>query len=257
MDSAQPAYLADLSSPEASDALQAHPIGLLPVGAIEAHGPHLPLNTDVIIAQATAETAWRLLHAKGAQALILPEILYSVSFAGLPFAGTTPVAADVFEEYVTDVLTYHGRQGYSAIVCCNAHLEPEHVDALLAACEQAGRRCDIPFLFPDQRAPEISQYLGEEFRGGSRHAGAYETSVVLASRPDAVRLALLQGLQPVWIDLPARLREGARTFRDAGADDGYFGDPANASVEQGQALLQSLGEMIVNSCRAAGVLQGS
>lgn len=249
-----PKYLSDMTWKEAAEALTDHPIGLLPVGAIEAHGPHLPLDTDVIIARATAEAAWGILRDAGTPALILPEIMYSVSFAGLPFAGTTPVASDVFQAYATDVLNYHARQGYRAIVCCNAHLEPAHVDALQEACRQAGRRHDIPLLFPDQRAPEFSQYLGKEFEAGSRHAGAYETSIVLASNPQVVRKHLMQDLSPLWIDLPGALRAGAHTFKDAGAAEAYFGDPASASEEEGWAFLGALGEMIFSTCTSAGVL---
>jgi creatinine amidohydrolase/Fe(II)-dependent formamide hydrolase-like protein len=65
---------------------------------------------------------------------------------------------------------------------------------------------------------------------------------------------MLPDLQPVWIDLPARMREGARTFKDAGARNAYFGDPAGASADEGKLLLHALGEMIVSACRSAGVL---
>lgn len=240
-------HLGDLSWPEADEILRRRPVGLLPIGAIEAHGPHLPLDTDVIIAVATAEHAAARLEEAGIAALILPSIAYSVSFVGTSFAGTTPVEADAFEAYLASMLSQAARQGYRALVCCNAHLEPEHVARVQRACQAAEDRTGIPVRAPDQRSDAHAARLGDEFRRGARHAGSYETSIVLAVRPVAVDIDEMRGLPPVWIDLPARLRAGARTFADAGAELGYFGDPARSTAEEGHALLDALAEMIVSA----------
>jgi creatinine amidohydrolase len=89
--------------------------------------------------------------------------------------------------------------------------------------------------------------LGAEFSGGSRHAGSYETSIVLAASPDSVRMDRLPELEPVWIDLPARLNDGARTFDEAGGMQAYFGDPRIATAEEGRRLIGTLGEIILTS----------
>lgn len=247
------AHLADLTWVEARDLLNQQPIGLLPIGATEAHGPHLPLDADVIIARATAERAARRLESRGSSALVLPPICYTVSFVGTSFAGTTPVDPDPFEAYLTSVLVQHARQGYRAIVCCNAHLEPAHVERVTSACRTATERSAIPVLFPDQRVEPYVNLLSEEFQTGARHAGGYETSIVLAARPEAVRVDLLPALEPVWIDLPARLREGSRTFLEAGATLAYVGDPAMASAEEGQRMLDALAEIVMMALHQAGV----
>jgi creatinine amidohydrolase len=246
-----PLELNDLTWVEAREALKGRPVGLLPIGAVEAHGPHLPLNTDVIIAEATARRATELLATCNVPSIIIPSISYSVSFAGTSFAGTTPVDSDVFEDYLSNVLLQTCRQGYRAIICCNAHLEPGHVDAVMAACNFAERSSGLPVRCPDQRAKQFAVRLGEEFQAGSRHAGAYETSIVLHARPEAVRMHELPGLEPVWIDLPARLRDGATTFVDAGAKHGYFGDPRSASAELGKYLVDQLGEIVFECFRNA------
>jgi creatinine amidohydrolase len=230
-----------------------HPVGLLPIGATEAHGPHLPLDTDVIIAQATAERAATRLGEIDIPALVLPPIGYTVSFVGTSFEGTTPVDPDPFEAYLTSVLVQHARQGYRAIVCCNAHLEPAHVERVTSSSLTATDRSGVPVLFPDQRIEPYVSLLSDEFRAGARHAGAYETSIVLAARPDVVRMDLLPTLEPVWIDLPAKLRGGARTFLEAGATLGYFGDPASSTVEEGHRMLDVLAEIVVMALRDAGV----
>src|SRR5690606_1521491 len=85
--------LADMTWAETAQLMSNRPIGLLPIGAIEAHGPHLPLDTDVIIAEATSLRAAQRLHDRGFPAIVLPPLSYSVSFVGTSFPGTTPVDA--------------------------------------------------------------------------------------------------------------------------------------------------------------------
>lgn len=239
---------------EAQRRLTQRPIGFLPIGAIEAHGPHLPLDTDILIACATAHRVVERLQNLGFPVLILPAIPFSVSFAGTSFAGTTPADPDPFEAYLTSVLINAGPQGYRAIVCCNAHLEPAHIERVGRACVSASDRIGIPILFPDQRSERFSSYLSDEFRAGARHAGSYETSILLASDARLVRQDALTGLPPVWIDLPARLQAGARTFLEAGAELGYFGDPASATPKEGHRMLDALADIIEVALREAGVL---
>lgn len=236
--------LSELSWTEARDVLSLRPVGLLPVGAIEAHGPHLPLEADVIIACAMAKYAGASLRASGIPALMLPPISYSVSFAGACFPGTSPVGTEALTGYVESILTHVAPQGYRAVCLCNAHLEPAHFTALQEAVSRASESTETPLLLPDKRSEKWASHLGEEFQRGSRHAGKYETSIVLAERPDTVRRVWLEELEPKWIDLPAALRAGARDFREAGADLGYFGDPAAASADYGVELLETLGQLI-------------
>ncbi len=247
-------FLTSMTWTEAAGVLQKRPVGLLPVGAIEAHGTHLPLDTDVIIATGTARTAAYQLRDLGVDSLVLPAVSYSVSFAGTSFPGTSPVDAAVFEDYLTSLLQNLAPQGYRAIVLCNAHLEPAHVEKVQSACKRAEGSTGLPIRSPDQRSPELARRLSAEFQAGARHAGAYETSILMAEKPEVVRFDILKSLPPVWIDLPARLREGARTFADAGADMGYFGDPARASVDEGKRMLAALADMVIEVCRETGVL---
>lgn len=236
--------LEQLTWTEASDLLKLSPVGLLPVGAIEAHGPHLPLNSDVIIASGMARYGGSRLYASGIPSVILPPVSYSVSYAGACFPGTTPIPAETFTSYLTDLLVNHASQGYRVICACNAHLEPAHIAAVQAAIDRASETAAASILFPDQRLEPWSRQLGEEFARGSRHAGNFETSIVMAEAPDQVRRVHLEQLEPLWIDLPAALRAGAADFAEAGADQGYFGDPGAATPEHGEQLLDTLGTMI-------------
>lgn len=245
MSSAEAPELAHLTWQEAASRLASRPVGLLPLGAIEAHGPHLPLDTDMIIADATARRAMLRLADRGITALLLPAIPYGVSFAGTSFPGTSPSDPGPFEDYLASVLTHLARQGYAALICCNAHLEPAHFERIQAACRTAEASTGIPVRCPDQRHEPFSLLLSDEFRAGARHAGGYETSILMAAQPESIRSDLLRGLPSVWIDLPAKLREGARTFSEAGAVLGYFGDPESASAEEGERMLDALASMVV------------
>lgn len=239
--------IASLTWTEAAESIASDSIVLLPIGAIEAHGPHLALDTDVIIAQAAARSAAHQFAAIGRDVWIAPPISYGVSFVGATFPGTTPVAADAFRGYLDWVLRGLSAIGGSDVIVVNAHLEPAHVAAILDSCEAISRETGRTIHAVDHRQSRWAERLGAEFAGGSRHAGSYETSIVLAASPEAARIDRLAELPPVWIDLPDRLRSGARTFAEAGGTEAYFGNPAVSSVEEGARLIEILGQIILES----------
>jgi creatinine amidohydrolase len=243
--------LSELSWPEAHAAFAAGAVAILPVGATEAHGPHLPLDTDVHIALGAADRTAARLSEEGTPALVLPPLAYGVSFVGTSFAGTLPVTVETMTAVVRDVLVGLDRYGCTAALIVNSHLEPAHAEALNTGLTQAEAATDgrLRAVFPDLRAPRWSAFLSEEFRRGARHAGGYETSLMLVEAPDAVRENERQSLPPVWIDLPGKLRAGARTFAEAGATVGYFGDPAGATIAEGEAMFDALATIYVTALR--------
>lgn len=239
----RPPELAELSWQEAAEVLRQRPVGLLPIGAVEAHGPHLPLGTDIVIATAMARHAAMLLGAEGLATLVLPPLAYGVSFVATCFPGTSPVDTDAFRSHLTSVLLNLLPQGYRAVCLCNAHLEPAHAEAVWASARVTTAATGVPVVFPDVRQERWAARLGDEFKRESRHAGRSETSLLLAAQPDAVRVDHMAHLPPMTIDLPARLREGARTLVEAGGKLGYFGDPAHASAAEGERLLACLADI--------------
>ncbi|MCA1669514.1 MAG: creatininase family protein, partial [Thermomicrobia bacterium] len=213
--------------------------------------PHLPLDTDVHIAVGAADRAAALLASAGMPALVLPPLAYGVSFVGTSFAGTLPVAVETMTALVSDLLVGLDRYGCTAALIVNSHLEPAHADALNAGIAQAEAATDrrLRVAFPDLRAARWAALLSEEFCRGARHAGGFETALMLVQAPNAVREAERQRLPPVWIDLPAKLRAGAKTFAEAGATLGYFGDPASATTEEGHILFDALAHIYVTALR--------
>jgi creatinine amidohydrolase/Fe(II)-dependent formamide hydrolase-like protein len=85
--------LSELTYEEAGILLRRGAVALLPTGATEAHGPHLPLSTDVIISAEGARRAARMLEAEGKTALVLPPIAYAVTEFAADFTGTARSSA--------------------------------------------------------------------------------------------------------------------------------------------------------------------
>src|SRR5947209_13923322 len=103
--------LASLTSPAVRELPASRTVAVLPTGAIEAHGPHLPLGTDVIIAEAMARRGAERLAARGFEVLLLPVIAYTPTRFAAAFAGTIDVAPDSTTELVWSIarsLTTHG-----------------------------------------------------------------------------------------------------------------------------------------------------
>ncbi len=222
-------------------------MALLPLGSAEAHGPHLPLGTDAMISREMVVRAAGELRRKGIGALILPSISYGVSYFASPFAGTIPVRQETLVNLVQDICLSVLDMGFATVCLCTAHLEPAHFEGLHKVRDFIKQHTGVKIGVPDNRVEEWALHLGEEFRKGARHAGSYETSLLLAVDPALVRQEIYRNLPPVWIDLPARAKSGAKTFREAGSDQAYFGDPAQASVKEGEAYFSALAKMIVST----------
>src|SRR5262245_28243724 len=103
---------------------------ILPVGSTEAHGPHLPLDTDVTIALGMARRAADRLAAAGRACVVLPPVAYSVTDFAAPFAGTLSLRADTAVAHLRDVLAGALATGFRPIGVANAHLEPAHIETI-------------------------------------------------------------------------------------------------------------------------------
>jgi creatinine amidohydrolase len=236
-------FLGQMTWPEVAALAERTTLALVPMGATEAHGPHLPLETDVIIALGACRRAADLLAEGGIECAIAPPFVYAVTNFGLPFAGTITIPAETLTNLVVAVGRSLAGHGFGHIVFANHHLEPANFAAIQAGVARLNVGGMVQAVAPDVRQERWASTLTEEFRTGARHAGSYETSLILAERPDLVREEERQGLAPVWIDLPACIRRGAHTFADAGAEMAYVGDPAGATVEEGQAIFAALAQM--------------
>ena len=232
-----------------------HVVALLPVGAVEAHGPHLPLTTDVIIAAAAANAALPRLRAQGYHPVILPPLAYTAAPFAAGFPGTISVRPATFSALLADVAASLERQGVAALVVVNAHLDPAHLGAINEVARSAGaadaHARTMPVIHPDLTRLRWASRLTPEFRSGACHAGRYETSVVMAAAPELVREEARLGLAENPASLSVAIRDGAATFEEAGVSEAYCGDPAAATVEEGEETVEILARIVVDAVAEA------
>ena len=208
-------------------------VHLLPLGATEPHGPHAPLSTDTLISVGICDRAAERLEGE-IRVLVLPAVPYGVTRYGSTFPGAVSIGEETLRSLVTEIAETVG-----PLVLVNSHFEPEQVETL--------RATGIPLFDLTRRAN--AERLTEEFRSGSCHAGRYETSLVLADRPDLVHADRMTALEERHVDMPAAIRAGQTNFVAMGMVQAYCGSPAEASAEEGRQTFETLTEMLVTLIR--------
>jgi creatinine amidohydrolase len=208
-------------------------VHLLPLGATEPHGPHAPLATDTIISVGICRRAAERLRGE-LDVLVLPALPYGVTRYGADFPGAISIGEETLRSLVTEVCS-----GLERVVLVNSHLEPEQVWTL--------RDLGLPLFDVTRRAR--AERLTDEFRAGAGHAGRYETSLVLADRPELVDRERMRTLAAKMIDMPAAIRSGQTSFVAMGMDQAYAGAPAEATAEEGEETFAVLADMLVELIR--------
>ena len=239
--------------PEARKLFDERLVAIVPIGATEPHGPHLPLDTDVTIALAQSRQAAQKLSNEGLKAIVLPPVAFGVTHYTEGFEGRITIQPGTLWSLLEDIVESLQEQGIRRIVFSNAHLEPAHVKILKGVAgdypEVTARRAHV--IYPDNTRRKWAATLGDEFKSGDCHAGRYESSIVLAADPEAVRESEREKLAPVKIDLIDKMKAGVSTFEAMGATQAYCGDPASASASEGTDLTDRLATMIVAYVREA------
>ncbi|RBY79968.1 mycofactocin biosynthesis peptidyl-dipeptidase MftE [Blastococcus sp. TF02A-26] len=202
---------------------------LVPLGAVEQHGPHLPLITDTAVAGAVADAAVDRMEA----ALLAPALAYGASGEHEDFPGTVSLGT----EALTGLLVEYGRSACrwaGRVLLVNGN--GGNLDALRTAGAQLrteGRDvawwpCGVP--------------------GGDAHAGRTETSLMLHVEPEWVlgQRAEAGDRTPIGELLPRLRAEGVRAV----SENGVLGDPAGASAEEGAAHLAAMADRLVAAAAA-------
>jgi creatinine amidohydrolase len=229
-------------------------IALVPVGSTEPHGPHLGLGADVVISAAACLRAAELLDQRGTMiGVIAPAVSYGVTECATGFAGAVTIPAAVLTAYLAAVCDGLLGSGIRHVCLVNNHLEPAHDAAVRAVL--AGREKKVSVACPLTR--KWARTLSAEFKSGACHAGRYETSILMAAAPELVTEPLRVRLPAVPISLSEKLAAGVATFEAMGLAAAYAGDPAAATVEEGEQLIQKLGEMVVGEVLEALGLRAS
>ena len=229
-----------LTSPEIHALDRNIPV-ILPIAAIEQHGPHLPLATDSLIADHFME---RIDDRMGNGVLTLPTLRVACSGHPMHFTGTLTVSHETFLVYAFELLEAVIRHGFRHLILFNCHGGNQGIGQVLL--EKLGNR------YTDQSitlitwwrlvADELFQ-LQESDAGGVGHAGEFETSLLLHFAPEHVRLDQIPGErtnQPThsWAE-GDMLRSGKASYyrrTDEMTKNGVFGDPFLATPAKGLAI---------------------
>jgi creatinine amidohydrolase len=240
--------LADMTWEEVHALDRSRAVAILPVGAMEAHGPHLPLATDGIIAEGMARACAEALAPDGRAAVLLPPLWTTHAGFAAAFPGTLSVRPETVTALLREVAGSLAEHGFAAMAVANAHLDPAHLASLRAACAEPVH--GMPLAFVDLTRRAVAERLTEEFRTGACHAGRFEGSVVLAEAPGLVHADVAAGLAPNPSSLSTAIRAGARTFAEAGGPRAYFGWPADATAQEGRETVRTLGTLLAEAVRA-------
>lgn len=236
--------LAQLTWQEAGSTDRDRTIAILPVGALEAHGPHLPVATDVWIAEAMARAGADKLATRGLEVLLLPALAYTTAPFAADFPGTMSLDPAALAGQVAGVADSLARHDFETLALANAHLDPAHLGALHTAADAARSASRMRIVFPDVTQKPWAHRLTAEFKSGACHAGRYETSIIMAIRPDLVREEIRQKLPPNAKSLSAAIAAGQKSFVEAGGPRAYFGYPSEATPEEGRSTIAALGAIL-------------
>ncbi len=247
-----PSYWADLTSAELKRAVDEDPVALLPVAAIEQHGPHLPLSTDADIGRGVVDEAMARVGG-GTRVLRLPMQCFGTSEEHGAFAGTISLRAERVVDLLVDVGRSVAGAGVRRLVVANSHGGNRAAIDLAALRLRTECRLLVVkahwFRFPRPPDGEVSYPDGEWIHG--LHGGAVETAMMLHLRPDLVRRDATASFPSLGKELDGRLDhvgpEGVAPFAWAAQDlhpEGVVGDASLADAEAGRILVRHYGALL-------------
>jgi creatinine amidohydrolase len=195
-------------------------IVLLPIGIVEAHGPHLDLSADFYISTLGCRFLRQALQDKGIEALIAPPLYWGISPDIAKYAGTFSVRPETMGALLADVLNSLKSWGFRSVFIYNAHGDRCHVETIKNAIAIANEALDFRAYFLADMDIEVENNSVFPPSRESRyqpdyHAGAIETAQMAAFFPEKVRRDIAKALKP------------QNTFDPLA----YCGDPASYDLE--------------------------
>lgn len=221
-------------------------LAVLPVGSTEQHGPHAPLGTDSLTAEAVAEAgveAYRKTY--DGEAVVGPTIPVGIAEEHRQFPGSLWVSEDTFRAYVRETVTSLAHHGFDRVVVVNGH--GGNAAALRELCgrmTRSGEAYAVPFTWFDSVAVE-----------GMGHGGPAETAFLRHVAPDLVhedRIAdAAAGAAETWGEWvgSVNLAYDAAEFTDSGV----VGDPGDGDGALGEELLAESADALADVLEAVAV----
>lgn len=235
-------WLEGLTGVEAEETLKRYEVVLIPLGArTKEHGPHMPLNTDWIMAE---YLAWRV--AAEVSVVAMPTLQYGHYPSFLEYPGAVSLGLEAFKEVVKDICTSMAGYGVRKFYVLNTGVST--MLGLRRAAEELKER-GIMMKYTDILKAGAEAEVGVSQQEGGTHADEMETSMMLHIRPEVVDMAkAVRDYHP----RPGRGLTRDPYKRGAGAYSvsGVFGDATLASAEKGRIVVEALVRHIVAEVKA-------
>lgn len=219
----------EMSWPAFQEAVKSKKFAFLPVGALEQHGPHLPMGTDVIISEHLCE---RLAEATGG--ILLPGLVYTPSFSLRKYPGTVSLTDETFSAQIVEIAESLYAHGIKNIYVLIAHL------GAVAACKSAERQLLITsqarivnLAIPGYNEAINKYCKSKRWHPTYAHAEEYETSAILAIKPHLVDMSKATSEYPECNPLFGAISIPWNTF----CKSGIIGDATVATAETGRLIL--------------------
>ncbi|HIE51477.1 MAG TPA: creatininase family protein [Armatimonadetes bacterium] len=235
--------------PEIREVVKRQPVVVLPIGSVEDHGPHLPLDTDHFLITAVCEEAARRIPE---EMLLLPPVPYGFADHHLDFPGPITIRPAHLEAFVLDITTSVARHGFSKILLADGHGSNMPILELVArrTVLETKALC-AAFIWPNLILEVLREIRESEYPGGLAHAGELETSVYLWLNSEAVqREQAVKDLHehPSKFHWQDSTGGGPLRFMDWWSrisHTGTVGDPTVASAEKGQKCFEACVERLI------------
>jgi len=232
--------LAQMTSPEAAEALASAEVALLAVGATEQHGPNMTLETDTAVAY---QLALRIATALYPRAVVAPPLPYGVSYHHMKFPGTMTLSPETFQAVVLEVVDSLRQHGLERFFIVDGHAGNQGALDVLMTKLRFQMGVHAAYLFYFTLVDDVIREGVKTERWG--HACEVETSIGLALRPDIVRSEALEPGQVRPTTLPysntvGPLKLGVPLSFDEITDNGALGDARLASAAFGQELADAV-----------------
>ena len=236
--------LGEMNWPQAQKRFSEVDVALLPVGAIEQHGPHLPLDTDAFDANHLAKLVAS--RCSDPKPVVLPLIPYGVSYHHDEFIGTISIKNNTLATMVYEIGMSASRNGVTKLVIINGHggndpalhfaAQEINRDAHMFVCVDSGETSDV----------DIDSMIDTP---NDVHAGEIETSTSLASRPELVDMSSAKPLIPEfssrYLDFTSKRGITWYAFTKKISESGVMGDPTKATAEKGKKMWEVMTRHLV------------
>ena len=235
----------DKSWPELNEYIKKDALVVLPVGTTEEHGPHLPVETDTMIAEGFGEAIGKALEADGRiPFLIMRSVPYGYSMGCVQdFPGTISVRQQTIEAYVHDIVWSLCRMGFRKIVLLGCHGNHDGILRNVMRSMVDEFNVFIGVISPGKMSDYDQIKKDPE---GDIHAGEYETSLIMHLHPDAVHTDRFDSIDRIQLD--HSLLGPVSTWGLQDTQMGSFGDPTYASAEMGEHVLKTGAKGVAEWC---------